>query len=59
MMSLGVQSLSTSMAASGGLGIGKMIAKAMHSAADREKAHSAAAVGPPSPSGTEHAARNK
>jgi Rod binding domain-containing protein len=38
MMSLGVQSLSTSMAASGGLGIGKMIAKAMHAAADREKA---------------------
>jgi Rod binding domain-containing protein len=38
MMSLGVQSLSTSLAASGGLGIGKMIAKAMHAAADREKA---------------------
>jgi Rod binding domain-containing protein len=38
LMSLGVQSLSTSMAASGGLGIGKMIAKAMHVAADKEKA---------------------
>lgn len=38
MMSLGVQSLSASLAASGGLGIGKMIAKAMHAAADREKA---------------------
>lgn len=37
MMSLGVQTLSTSLAASGGLGIGKMIAKAMHAAADREK----------------------
>ena len=37
MMSLGVQSLSTSLAASGGLGIGKMVAKAMHAAADRGK----------------------
>jgi Rod binding domain-containing protein len=35
MMSFGVQSLSTSMAASGGIGIGKMIAKAMHAAADK------------------------
>jgi Rod binding domain-containing protein len=34
MMSFGVQSLATSLAASGGLGIGKMIAKAMHAAAD-------------------------
>jgi len=42
MMSLGVQSLSTSMAASGGLGIGKMVAKAMHAAADREKAKESA-----------------
>jgi Rod binding domain-containing protein len=39
MMSLGVQSLSTSIASSGGLGIGKMIAKAMHAAADKEKVH--------------------
>jgi Rod binding domain-containing protein len=35
MMSLGVQTLATSMAASGGIGIGKMIAKAMHEAADK------------------------
>jgi Rod binding domain-containing protein len=35
MMSLGVQSLATSMAASGGLGIGKMIAKAMHATQDQ------------------------
>jgi Rod binding domain-containing protein len=33
MMSLGVQSLASSMAASGGIGIGKMIAKAMHATA--------------------------
>jgi Rod binding domain-containing protein len=46
MMSLGVQSLSTSLAASGGLGIGKMIAKAMHAAADREKAGVSASVEP-------------
>jgi Rod binding domain-containing protein len=59
MMSLGVQSLSTSMAASGGLGIGKMIAKAMHAAADREKAGVAASETPASPSGTEVAARKK
>jgi Rod binding domain-containing protein len=34
MMSLGVQQLATAMAANGGLGIGKMIAKAMHHNAD-------------------------
>jgi Rod binding domain-containing protein len=34
MMSLGVQSLATSLAASGGIGIGKMIAKAMHATQD-------------------------
>ena len=34
MMSLGVQSLATSMTASGGIGIAKMISKALHSAAD-------------------------
>ena len=34
-MSFGVQSLATSLAASGGLGIGKMIAKAMHAAAEK------------------------
>jgi Rod binding domain-containing protein len=41
MMSLGVQQLATSLAASGGIGIGKMIAKAMHANAD--KAHAQAA----------------
>jgi Rod binding domain-containing protein len=35
MMSFGVQALATSMAASGGIGIGKMVAKAMHAAADK------------------------
>jgi Rod binding domain-containing protein len=37
-MSFGVQALSTSLAASGGIGIGKMIAKAMHAAADKANA---------------------
>jgi Rod binding domain-containing protein len=35
MMSLGVQTLATSLAATGGIGIGKMVAKAMHAAADK------------------------
>lgn len=35
MMSLGVQQLATSLAASGGIGIAKMVAKAMHAAADK------------------------
>jgi Rod binding domain-containing protein len=35
MMSLGVQTLATSMANTGGIGIGTMIAKAMHAAADK------------------------
>ena len=35
MMSMGVQTLATSMAASGGIGIGKMVAKAMHARADK------------------------
>jgi Rod binding domain-containing protein len=38
MMSLGVETLSKSMAASGGIGIAKMIAKAMHAAADKASA---------------------
>lgn len=38
MMSLGVQSLASSMAASGGIGIGKMIAKAMHKTAEKAEA---------------------
>jgi Rod binding domain-containing protein len=35
MMSMGVQTLANAMAASGGIGIGKMVAKAMHAAADK------------------------
>jgi Rod binding domain-containing protein len=35
MMSFGVQTLATSMAATGGIGIGKMVAKAMHAAAEK------------------------
>ena len=35
MMSFGVQTLATSMANSGGIGIAKMVAKAMHAAADK------------------------
>jgi Rod binding domain-containing protein len=42
MMSLGVQQLATSLAASGGIGIGKMIAKAMHANADKTHAQAAA-----------------
>jgi Rod binding domain-containing protein len=42
MMSLGVQQLATSIAASGGIGIGKMIAKAMHANADKANAQNAA-----------------
>ena len=42
MMSFGVQSLATSLAASGGIGIGKMIAKAMHARADKANGEPAA-----------------
>jgi Rod binding domain-containing protein len=45
MMSLGVQTLSTSMTASGGIGIAKMVAKAMHAAADKSNGQSATPVG--------------
>jgi Rod binding domain-containing protein len=38
MLSLGVQTLSTSLAASGGIGIAKMISKALHSAQDNVEA---------------------
>jgi len=38
MMSLGVQSVATSLAATGGIGIGRMIAQAMHSMADKANA---------------------
>jgi Rod binding domain-containing protein len=44
MMSLGVQQLATSMAASGGIGIGKMIAKAMHANADKANAQATSPV---------------
>ncbi|MGA7156976.1 MAG: hypothetical protein WBY53_09030 [Acidobacteriaceae bacterium] len=44
MMSLGVQTLSNALAASGGIGIGKMVAKAMHAAADKAQTAGPAAV---------------
>jgi Rod binding domain-containing protein len=49
MMGLGVQSLATSMVSSGGIGIAAMIAKALHSAADKTQpaANSAAGAGSP------------
>lgn len=46
MMSLGVQSLSNAMAASGGIGIGKMIAKALHASAAKNEAAAPAAATP-------------
>jgi Rod binding domain-containing protein len=46
MMSLGVQQLATSMVASGGIGISKMIAKAMHATADKAEAQNNAQVVP-------------
>jgi Rod binding domain-containing protein len=45
MMSLGVQSMAESLAASGGIGIAKMIAKAMHAVADRASAAAENAAG--------------
>jgi Rod binding domain-containing protein len=45
MMSLGVQTLATSMAASGGIGIGKMIAKAMHANAEKANVQAAGSGG--------------
>jgi Rod binding domain-containing protein len=45
MMSLGVQQLATSMAASGGIGIAKMVAHAMHLNADKAEAQSAGTKG--------------
>jgi Rod binding domain-containing protein len=44
MMSLGVQSLATSLSASGGIGIAAMIAKSLHSIADRDKNEPVAAA---------------
>jgi Rod binding domain-containing protein len=46
MMSLGVQSLSTSLAASGGIGIGKMIAKALHASAAKTEVAATPAEAP-------------
>jgi len=46
MMSLGVQSLANSMAASGGIGIGKMIAAALHKAADKAAGPASSAAAP-------------
>src|ERR1700721_227176 len=50
MMSLGGQKLATAKAANGGLGIGKMIAKAMHENAERASVHAAS---PPEPAVTQ------
>jgi Rod binding domain-containing protein len=41
MMSLGVQTLAQDIAASGGIGIAKMVAKAMHAAEDKQVAEKA------------------
>jgi Rod binding domain-containing protein len=50
MMSLGVQSLSNAMAASGGIGIGKMIAKSLHASAAKTEGAAPASAGPNLPS---------
>jgi len=57
MMSLGVQQLANSLAASGGIGIGKMIAKALHKAADQAAAPSAGPGAPAAPAAGAAAAR--
>ena len=44
-MSFGVEALSKSLAASGGIGIGKMIAKAMHAATDKSNTQDLAPTG--------------
>jgi Rod binding domain-containing protein len=54
MMSLGVQTLSTSMAASGGIGIAKMVAKAMHAAADKATVQLETASSPAANQDTKH-----
>ncbi len=46
MMSLGVQSLASSLTASGGIGIAAMIAKALHSAVDTAQQPATAAAAP-------------
>jgi Rod binding domain-containing protein len=45
MLSLGTQQLAKSMAASGGIGIGRMIAKAMHAAENKAEANTASPSG--------------
>lgn len=45
-MSFGVQSLATSLAASGGIGIAKMVAKAMHANADKANAQASGQAEP-------------
>lgn len=49
MMSLGVQSLATSLVSSGGIGIAAMITKALHSAADKTQPTASSAAGGGSP----------
>ncbi len=44
MMSLGMQSVAQSLAAHGGIGIGRMIAKSMHSLADKADAQTSSAA---------------
>lgn len=58
MMSLGVQSLATSLAASGGIGIGKMIANAMHAKVDKPNLQNAGTTNPP-PSAQWSTAKNE
>lgn len=49
MMSLGVQSLSTALAATGGIGIAKMISQALHHEADKDQTVNKPAVTSSSP----------
>jgi Rod binding domain-containing protein len=53
MMSLGVQTVATSLAATGGIGIGKMIAKAMHAAAEKQDSQTGDSATPASGTGAE------
>jgi len=57
MISLGVQSLSNSLAASGGIGIGKMIAKALHASAAKAEAAAAAPTAGTTPAEGEKVAK--
>ena len=53
MMSLGVQSLATSLASTGGIGIAAMIAKALHSEADKAQTGAAGTAAAQKTQGTE------